>query len=63
MLGESFDEVELMGEIEHLSFKDKYTTLSKSLNDSKNAEGKVQLSEDAYAIGQLLEALINKLNR
>jgi hypothetical protein len=42
------------------NFKDKYTTADLVLSDAKEKD-KVTLSNDAYAIGQLLECLINKL--
>ena len=48
-----------MGEI--LNFKDTYTTSDLILIDDKDKEkDKIVLSNDAYAIGQLLECLINK---
>ena len=45
----------LVGEIE--SFKDKYTSTSKS------EPGKTALSDDFFAIGELLYSIIDKLER
>lgn len=44
-----------MGEVKG-DFKDKYTT------DSKDTT-KTLISNDAYALGELIECLINKLSR
>lgn len=45
-----------------MNFKDKYTTadlIAADLSPSKEEKDKTVLSNDAYAIGQLLETLIN----
>lgn len=49
-----------------MNFKDKYTTndlISADLSISKVEKDKTVLSNDAYAIGQLLETLINTMRR
>jgi hypothetical protein len=51
-----------MGEV-RASFTEKYTTDALMLADSKGEKDKTVLSNDAYAIGQLLECLINKMSR
>ena len=38
-----------------MNFKDKYTI--------KDEEGKVKITNDAYAIGDMIEALIIKINQ
>ncbi len=45
-----------------MGFKDKYTTASLITSDispDKKEKDKIPLSNDAYAIGELLETLIN----
>lgn len=43
-----------------MSFKDKYTTASIKAKEGVKEKDKTVLSEDAMAIGELLECLINK---
>ena len=45
-----------------MSFKDNYTTSELKLKDNKEKD-KVELSNDAYAIGELLECLNNRLGQ
>ena len=68
-MGESQFEVGIMGEVTLSdsnkdppapSFRDKYTTDSLILKDSKSEEGKIVLSNDAYALGLLFECFLNK---
>lgn len=51
-----------------MSFKDQYTTkeildVELILNKDTKEKNKIILSNDAYAIGQLLETLTNKMVR
>lgn len=49
-----------------MKFKDKFTTkelIDADLSQSKIEKDKTVLSNDAYAIGQLLETLINTMRR
>lgn len=40
-------------------FKTKYTTADLKAKDSEGEKDKIVLSNDAYAVGELLEILIN----
>jgi hypothetical protein len=64
-LEQSFDETQSLGEI-IMAVADKYTTdvlISTDVSIEQAEKKKIVLSNDAYAICQLLETLSNKMGR
>lgn len=46
-----------------MNFNEKYTTAEKKAEAPEKEEGKMELSNDGYCIGGLLEELINKIEK
>lgn len=49
--------------MEKADFKKEYTTSDKKKTDPVKEANKLEISNDAYAIGQYIEKLINKLEQ
>lgn len=44
-----------------MNFKERYTSASRKIKDPDTERDKTELSEDAFAIGDMIESLIQKI--